>query len=677
MRTQRLMVAALAIAALQMAGAWAQQREFLRAGENLATNQYLVSSNKQFFAIQQTDGNFCVYRGSGPSDNKGGLWCHQKVAGGGEFVTVMQGDGNLCTYRTSRGAQQPGATWCSNAVAPGGQFFAIQQNDGNFCVYKGTSPADNKGGMWCHNTNVLPASQVVAPPTAPPAPAAQYTLTVSPAPSQGDITAFYKQGGTYAGVSCKAGSKPNCSKAFPAGTVLQLGTFDLGPGNAFKEWAGGCAGKPNWPCEITMNQNVTVTAYFTGPGTPTPGTTGTGTTGTGTTGTGTTGTGTTGTGTTGTGTTPSPLAGLVSVSKGAALSPTDTKAVLNWIGARVASDRQSYCWKQTYTRVPTGVPNVCPAGQQYQAGACYTPCQTNYTATGPVCWQQCPSGYTDTGALCHYSAKSLTASLVRTGCHLDSMFGCVIPAYDCPSGYTNVGAFCALNTPSVPAGYSGLTGLDLTKKSYTRAPSLPGCGSGENYGAACMPICKSGFTNIGLLCSQNCPSGKHECAAGCASSAAGCGMDTANMVIAPIMVAVNVVTAGSAGAVSTGTVATIKAGLKAAAVAGSVANASYQAGQTTYMWVNDYVGNFRQLTNDNINNTINAKFSPTAARWVKEQYAMVHLNMMMDDNSIQTALNVLNAASGFDPTGVSGVVSAYAKPICMTDDPFPNVSARY
>ena len=33
-----------------------------------------VSPNKKFFAIYQTDGNFCVYMGSGSSDNKGLLW---------------------------------------------------------------------------------------------------------------------------------------------------------------------------------------------------------------------------------------------------------------------------------------------------------------------------------------------------------------------------------------------------------------------------------------------------------------------------------------------------------------------------------------------------------------------------------------------------------------------------
>jgi hypothetical protein len=374
-----------------------------------------------------------------------------------------------------------------------------------------------------------------------------------------------------------------------------------------------------------------------------------------------------------------PLAGLTSTQRGAALRPDQAKAVLNWIGARVASDRQGYCWKQSYGRGVGTIPTTCDGGKQNQAGLCYTPCNAGYGAAGPVCWQNCPSGYTDTGALCHYSAKSLTASLVRSGCHVDSAFGCIVPRYDCPSGYTNAGLFCALNTPSVPAGYSGLTGLDLTKKSYGRgAGTIPtNCAGKQNDAGLCYSACNAGMYGVGPVCWQNCPAGKVNCGAGCASSTTTCVSDTANMVVAPIMVAVNIATAGSTGAVSSATVQSIKNGLKVASTAGAIANASYQAGQTTYMWVNDYVGNFRQLTNDDINNQVNAKFSAAGARWVKEQYAMVHLNMMAADDAINTALNALNAASGFDPTGVSGVVSAFAKPICSTDSPFPAVNPLY
>jgi hypothetical protein len=380
-----------------------------------------------------------------------------------------------------------------------------------------------------------------------------------------------------------------------------------------------------------------------------------------------------------------PLLQLVANSRGPALSKADTQAVCNWIGKQVASTRQEYCYKQSYGRGVGTIPSTCTGGKQNDAGLCYTPCNPGYGAAGPVCWQYCPSGYTDTGAFCHYSAKSLTTTLVRSGCHLDSAFGCIIPAYDCPSGYTNAGLFCALNTPGVPSGYSGLTGLDLTKKNYGRgAGTIPtNCGAKQNDAGLCYSGCNSGFYGVGPVCWQSCTSGKTDCAAGCANSTSACASNTASMVIAPITLAANIITAGTAGEALTGAKGAIQSAAKlisertAITEAIAVANATYQAYNSTYLWVNDYVGNFAQLTSTDINNTINSKFSPAAARYVKEQYALVHLNMVAGDDATKTMLNTLNAASGFDPTGVSGVVSAFAKPICAGGDPFPNVRAAY
>ena len=49
-------------------------KNLLKPNEYLTSNKYLVSNNKAFFLIMQSDGNMVVYKGSGPSDNKGALW---------------------------------------------------------------------------------------------------------------------------------------------------------------------------------------------------------------------------------------------------------------------------------------------------------------------------------------------------------------------------------------------------------------------------------------------------------------------------------------------------------------------------------------------------------------------------------------------------------------------------
>ena len=94
----------------------ANKGSVLTAGQYLSCDDYLVSDNGQYFAIMQGDGNFVLYRGSGPSHNLGYVWA------------------------------------ISHTALPTGPYFAIMQNDGNFVVYKGTGPSHNLGYVWATNT---------------------------------------------------------------------------------------------------------------------------------------------------------------------------------------------------------------------------------------------------------------------------------------------------------------------------------------------------------------------------------------------------------------------------------------------------------------------------------------------------------------------------------------------
>jgi hypothetical protein len=95
---------------------------------------------------------------------------------------------------------------------------------------------------------------------------------------------------------------------------------------------------------------------------------------------------------------------------------------------------------------------------------------------------------------------------------------------------------------------------------------------------------------------------------------------------------------------------------------------------TTYMWINDYVGNFEEMTNETVVKELNRRFSGNGLRWIKQQYAMNHLALMLRSDGIETAQNALSVAAAFDPTGVAGVVDAFAKPICKRAQDFPEVS---
>lgn len=106
----------------------------------------LVANNQQFFAVMQSDGNLCVYRGT-PQNQGAYIWGTQATGGGGQFFTIVQGDGNLCTYYGTQ-AQQGDYLWGSQALSDGGQFFLVMQDDGNLCVYKGTGLSDQGAFVW-------------------------------------------------------------------------------------------------------------------------------------------------------------------------------------------------------------------------------------------------------------------------------------------------------------------------------------------------------------------------------------------------------------------------------------------------------------------------------------------------------------------------------------------------
>jgi hypothetical protein len=128
------------------------QQTYLKSGETLQSNGYLVSADKSFYAILRTyyagkwNGGFTVHKGPGPGQDFGQLWSIGKESSSTNLMTLsMQADGNLCVYQVGSGA----AFWCKNFVAqPIGPYFTVMQNDGNLCIYKG-SPGAQGAGVWC------------------------------------------------------------------------------------------------------------------------------------------------------------------------------------------------------------------------------------------------------------------------------------------------------------------------------------------------------------------------------------------------------------------------------------------------------------------------------------------------------------------------------------------------
>ncbi|MDD5210418.1 MAG: hypothetical protein PHV36_13580 [Elusimicrobiales bacterium] len=347
------------------------------------------------------------------------------------------------------------------------------------------------------------------------------------------------------------------------------------------------------------------------------------------------------------------------------LSRSDTRAVMKWIAKGVASARQPYCYKDSYGRGAGAPLSSCPSDKDKSGLLCYPKCKNGYDGAGPVCWQKCPSGYFSTGAYCHIN-KPLTKKGTWK-CSWKVGKTCMMKKLTCPGGYAKAGLFCALKAPAVPAGYKGPSGLDLAKASYGRGAGSPmDCKAGQQEDAGlCYKPCESGFSGVGPVCWMNCPKGKTNCGAGCADSKVSCVSNTAQMVVSPVTLAMNIASAGTVSAVAYPAV-------KAAFYAGSSAN---DTRKSVEVWVNRYSEDFAQLTTPGIAAALAAgcRGHAAAEKWLKEQYALQSLSLMLAKDIGDTAKNTLATVSNFEPTGVAGVISAYSHPVCVEDEKFPAV----
>ena len=121
----------------------------LYGGVVMNSGNYLKSSNGNYTAVMQGDGNFVIYNPSGAA-----VWALQTVKVNNYIAgssAVMQNDGNFVIYSPSGNA-----LWATGTMIPGS--IAVMQNDGNFVIY---SPSGLS--LWSTQTGVQP--YITSPPS--------------------------------------------------------------------------------------------------------------------------------------------------------------------------------------------------------------------------------------------------------------------------------------------------------------------------------------------------------------------------------------------------------------------------------------------------------------------------------------------------------------------------------
>jgi len=134
----------------------------------------------------------------------------------------------------------------------------------------------------------------------------------------------------------------------------------------------------------------------------------------------------------------------------------------------------TFCWKSP----PDGgkIPTACAPGTFRSAALCYDNCNAGYYFWGGVCWEQCPEGYHNDGAICgkdffHWFFKKSYVPKSYTNFSDKSV---------CPSGMYKQGALCYTNCDNV---------------------GLENCGIGAC--AANAPGCAKGILSIGIAAAES------------------------------------------------------------------------------------------------------------------------------------------------------------------------------
>ena len=352
-----------------------------------------------------------------------------------------------------------------------------------------------------------------------------------------------------------------------------------------------------------------------------------------------------------------------------------------------------FCWKDSYGRGVGTIPSTCTAGLKKEGMLCYEPCKAGYeTSTLGACLQKCTNGFTDQGLFCRkaeYHVKEypwqfgdpLNDSGMTRRCEAVHGSGkcwkpLLVVVERCKVGYEHILGFCRPErAPNcIAEGYAGQFDLSCTKDTYFKTPKIANCANGqENNAGLCYKSCGSGSYGVGPVCWSSCSAKTlpTECGAGCTSDATACATQTTNLVMSVLDSAVSIATAvgtlGVATAIKQGTTVATKAALKQGGKA-SIKEMLKHAGKISTSTARGLVK--EQLKGIVVKNGI--EYTGLAASAVDNAMSLFSnisdisngKYASQEERDFMVAQEVLNNVALLDPSGIVGIVAAYAKPKC-------------
>lgn len=323
------------------------------------------------------------------------------------------------------------------------------------------------------------------------------------------------------------------------------------------------------------------------------------------------------------------------------LSSGELNAIVDWIQRETSISTTPFCYKTKPYDRGAGIAPDCGDGQYKDGALCYSNCRSGYHGVGPVCWSNQSLSYTPGS---HCTAR-------------DALGTCWAWAPDgCRDGYSSVAGVCWLSKASYGNGVG---------------KAANSCKSNRVLQAGlCYETPRSGYQCNATNCNQRCAAGVADCgAAACASNANQCVSTISNMVVSTSLMIASFATAGAVGEAKIG-VMSAKEAVEAAKTADDLANAMAILSQDIYKFLLASESDLAGISSVDIEAQVARKYprgSPNykhiAREWAARNLLYYISDLIMDlDTIIITAM---------DPTGISGVVSAFAHPPCMDHRAMP------
>lgn len=319
--------------------------------------------------------------------------------------------------------------------------------------------------------------------------------------------------------------------------------------------------------------------------------------------------------------------------------------VVDWVQHEVSISTTPFCYKtKAYDRGIGIAPDSCKGGKELDAGLCYKPCSSGYKGAATMC----------------NTTESLSYDPGRR-CTEKFMGQCVWTVMNsCRDGYTS----------------DKIATCWIKKASYDRGiGEFPtSCNSNRQLedGGLCYLTPRSGFSCNVTNCQPVCAKGSTDClGASCTKDAKSCKASITDMVISSASVMASIASAGATGAAITA-IETSMAAVSAEQTAEDYKQAviNLQNNIDNFLLMSET--NFAAISTNAVETSVAKQYGRGSAnyKWIAREWAARLILARIAQLGLDLSTMIITT---LDPTGVTSVINAFAKPPCKQHRTIPNV----